>query len=249
MSLILNADDYGKSETVNRAIAECFQKNLINRTTLMVNMPEAEAAVEIAKQEGFADRIGIHLNLTEGMPLTEAIRHNPLFCDPEGHFHAGFRQKTRNRLYMDRASLEQIYAELKAQLNRYAAFELPLFHADSHHHIHTDYPIYRMLQKLAPEYHFSSIRLSRNLYHGGNPANRVYKSWFNRSLRGICDTTTDLFGSYADLVCYGNPDENRALCSREQVEIMMHPMYDKNGVLVDTDTSFDEISAYLANIR
>ncbi len=245
MGLILNADDYGKSKEVNRAIRECFQKGCINRTTLMVNMPDAKEAVNDAKQDGFADRIGIHLNLTEGMPLTEEIRSNPLFCDAQGRFHAGFRRKMINRLHMDKTSLKQVYAELNAQIKQYADWDLKLFHIDSHHHIHTDLPIYSVIRKLAGEYRFSSVRLSRNLYHGGNPVNGLYKAWYNRSVAGICDATTDLFGSFSDLIHYGTKADNVALCRSRQTEIMLHPMYDANGTLMDTDTPMEEVSAYI----
>lgn len=248
MGLILNADDYGKSKEVNRAIRECFQKGCIDRTTLMVNMPDAAEAVEDARREGFADRIGIHLNLTEGMPLTEEIRSNPLFCDTEGKFHAAFRQRTVNRLYMDKTSLKQVYAELNAQIRQYAAFDLTLFHIDSHHHIHTDFPIYSVLKKLAQEYRFSSVRLSRNLYHGGSSVNRLYKAWYNRSVGRICETTTDLFGSFLDLRHYGPEENNMGLCRDRQVEIMLHPMYDENGTLMDTDTPMEEVFAYIKGL-
>ncbi|MCR5268138.1 MAG: ChbG/HpnK family deacetylase [Lachnospiraceae bacterium] len=248
MSLILNADDYGKNESVNRAIRECFKAGSIDRTTLMVNMPCAGDAARAAKEEGFADRVGLHLNLTEGMPLTEPIKSNPLFCDEQGRFHAQFRQKTVNRLYMDRLSLDQIYTELSAQLNRYAELGLSLFHIDSHHHIHTDYPIYRVVRKLAGSYCFSSIRLSRNLYHGGNRLNRIYKSMYNRSLKGLCSFTTDLFGSYLDLYHYGTVEENRVLLRENRIEIMLHPMYDAEGTLMDTDTPMSEVTAYLQKI-
>lgn len=67
MPIIINADDYGKNEEINQAISEAFEKKYITRTTLMVNMPYTDKAVELAKQKGFSDRIGIHLNLG-GMP-------------------------------------------------------------------------------------------------------------------------------------------------------------------------------------
>ena len=43
--MVINADDFGYSESVNKAISDCFEKGLINRTTIMVNMPQAEAKV------------------------------------------------------------------------------------------------------------------------------------------------------------------------------------------------------------
>ena len=69
--MVINADDFGYSESVNKAISDCFEKGLINRTTIMVNMPQAEAASELARTNGFFDKVGLHINLTEGKALSD----------------------------------------------------------------------------------------------------------------------------------------------------------------------------------
>lgn len=232
MKLIRNADDYGKDRAVNEAVLTCFARGLIDRTTLMVNLPDAEAAVRAAHEKGFADRVGIHLNLTEGEPLTEPIRRDPLFCDAKGCFHAKFRQSTRHRLYLGREAMREIYLEWEAQLMHYRNFELALFHVDSHHHVHTDLPMYRVLKRLAAEYNFSSIRQSRNLYRGGSVPVRIYKRLYNRSLRNLCEETSDLFGSADDFHRYfsaGAPE----IAGDPVIEIMMHPRYDEQQELMD----------------
>ncbi len=232
MPVIVNADDFGRSEEVNKAISEAINRKFIARTTLMVNMPYADDAVKIALQQGFAGQVGIHLNLTEGKPLTEEIRSNSLFCDKEGYFHALFHTTIIHRLYMNRYALEQVYKELKAQLEKFNQYGLTLWHIDSHHHVHTDFPVYCVLKKLSQEYNFSSIRISRNLYFGGNIFTRLYKKIYNDSIKKLCRETTDLFGSYLDYETYikagGAP-------AQSTLEIMVHPMYDESGALVDTD--------------
>lgn len=70
MKYILNADDYGKNRQVTDAIANCFAKGGLDRTTIMVSMPDADRAVAIAKEYGFADKIGLHLDLTEDVEYT-----------------------------------------------------------------------------------------------------------------------------------------------------------------------------------
>lgn len=237
MPLVINADDFGKSEEVNRAILEAFDKKFIMRTTLMVNMPYADEAVRLARERGLSDRIGIHLNLTEGRPLTEAIRANPFFCDKEGNFHALFHSGMKSRLYMGRRESRQVYEELKAQLEKYRAYGLTLWHVDSHHHVHTDYPVYRVLKRLSRDYSFASVRISRNLYSGGNMLMRLYKKMYNRAVKKLCGKTTDFFGSYKDYADYGE-----TLPPKSRLEIMVHPMYD-DGVLVDTDIPMKEEKA------
>lgn len=239
MSMIINADDFGKSEEVNRAIAEAFEKGFIDRTTLMVNMPYADEAVKLANRQGFADKVGIHLNLTEGKPLTDDIKTNPLFCDKNGCFHAGFHMTTKYRLYMNRKTIDQVYNELKAQLEKYQGYGLKSWHVDSHHHVHTDYPVFRVLKRLSAEYRFSSIRISRNLYFGGNFLIRFYKGRYNQAIKKLCKETTDYFGSYQDLktVLAEHPHH---MLKGDRLEIMVHPMYDVNGILVDSDVSMEE---------
>lgn len=246
MGIIVNADDFGKSKEVNKAITECFLKGYINRTTAMMNMPGIDEALTLAKENGFIDRVGIHLNLTEGKPLTEGIAKNPLFCDENGMFNAAFYKSTKLRLHMDSKSVKNIYDELKAQLDKYKEFGFSLNHVDSHHHVHTNYPVYKALKRLSSQYDFSSVRLSRNLFTGGGLLQKVYKDFYNTIVKSICKSTTKYFGSYMDLKEYidsaFNADSSafKAFLADDILEVMVHPMYDNEGVLVDTTVPFEE---------
>lgn len=53
--------------------AGAFQKNFCSRTSLLVNLPFTDSAVELAKKECFFDKVGLHLNLYEFSPLTRNI--------------------------------------------------------------------------------------------------------------------------------------------------------------------------------
>ncbi len=247
MPIIVNADDFGKNNEVNRAICECFSLGYIDRTTLMVNMPEADEAVELAAQRGFSDKVGIHLNLTEGLPLTDEIRKNHLFCDEEGRFHAHFHQQTRFRLHMDSKSVQQMRAELNAQLERYIAYGLTLKHIDSHHHVHTDLPVLKALLPLFAHYDIQSVRIGRNLFHHEAWSNKLYKRYLNSRLKALNVKTTDYFGSHEDLIKFlKTPAFNRKnLYDNHTIEIMAHPMYDSCGALTDTNILIDEAWAGL----
>ena len=241
MAVLINADDFGKDREINLAIAEAFEKGYVTHTTLMANMPRATEAAELAKKKGFAGQVGLHLNLTEGMPLSQPIRQNPLICSADGSFNQAFYHNTKYRLYMDSLTIEQITEEFRAQLTRYLELGFFKLHIDSHHHVHTNLPVYQALKVLGREYRFSYIRLSRNLYRGGNVLNRAYKLWYNRSVKKLCKQTSELFGGYADLVGYtgGDPKVCRALFEEKEVEIMVHPMY-REGVLTDTEVPMEE---------
>jgi len=242
MSIVINADDFGKNEEVNQAILECFCKRYIDRTTLMVNMPYAEKAVQLAKENNFFDKVGIHLNLTSGEPLTVAIRSNPLFCDESGQFHAQFHQQLKYRLYMSDRDIMQIQEELIAQIQRYLGYGATLKHLDSHHHVHTDLPVLKALEPLLKKYEIKSIRIGRNLFRKESLGNCLYKRYYNSRLGTLHVSVTDYFGSYDDYVKYFEvPDKkNTDFCRNYSVEIMVHPMYDEQGVLVDTVIPMNE---------
>lgn len=77
--LFINADDFGLNASVNKAIVESFNSGLINSTTVMANMPGFEEAVNLIHEYKLDRNIGVHLVLTDGLPLTEEIKSMNLF--------------------------------------------------------------------------------------------------------------------------------------------------------------------------
>ena len=47
--VIVNADDFGSSEGINRGIIEAHETGIVTSASLMVNAPATEAAVELAR--------------------------------------------------------------------------------------------------------------------------------------------------------------------------------------------------------
>src|SRR5258708_34967740 len=86
--IIVNADDFGMSAETNRAIVEAFENNVISSATLMTNTPGFDEACELAHRHRLLGKIGLHLNLTSGYPLSSPIRQCPRFCDNVGMFRA-----------------------------------------------------------------------------------------------------------------------------------------------------------------
>jgi hypothetical protein len=114
--VIINADDFGYSHSVNRAILQSFQCSLINSTSLMANMEGFADTVGLAHtQPGLEGKIGIHLTLTEGIPLSEEIRSCPRFCDAEGRF---CYRRERPLFLLTRREKKAVHRELRMQLDR-----------------------------------------------------------------------------------------------------------------------------------
>ncbi len=240
----MNGDDFGKNSSVNEAVRECFEKGYITNTTLMVNMPGSDEASEIAKGSGFSEAVGLHLNLTSGYPLTEKIRKEPRFCNKNGSFNAYFQQHTMTRLSINRREALAVREEAEAQIRKYFSYGLPEKHLDSHHHVHTDRSVMNVLMPLLLKYGFRSVRLSRNLFLKMNPLKRIYKGSFNNKLKHSGLFTADYFGSFKDLSAM-----NGKLGDGVLLEIMVHPMYDADGELVDTKVPFFRVKELLDSLN
>ncbi len=66
-NLIVNADDLGWTEGVNRGIVEAHRKGLVTSTSLLANGQAFAAAAEISRSNPELG-IGVHLNLSDGAP-------------------------------------------------------------------------------------------------------------------------------------------------------------------------------------
>lgn len=86
MKLIINADDFGASERINNAIVQAFNENLISSATIMTNMPGFEHTCKLISEQNPYGKIGIHLNLITGHPVTENISLYKKFCDESGKY-------------------------------------------------------------------------------------------------------------------------------------------------------------------
>jgi predicted glycoside hydrolase/deacetylase ChbG (UPF0249 family) len=232
MRVIINADDFALRESVSLAICECFRRRLITQTTIMVNMPFFLQAVELAKKQGISDRIGLHLNLTFGFPLTDDIRRSRLFCDPDGRFSARFHLSRFYRMWLPRFERMAVAKEIKAQMSRYVETGFPLMHLDSHHHSHTDIAIAKIAIPLAEHFGFKSVRLSRNLAIGSF-LKRLYKKVVNRRFKHSALRTGDYFaGGVSDVGRVMLTEMPDATC----MEVMTHPRYEMiNGRYVVAD--------------
>jgi len=219
---IVNADDFGLDQTTNTAILSAFAAGIISSTTLLVNTPGFLEACALAHENRLLERIGIHLNLTMGTPLTDPIRALRRFCTTDGEFAA-----QRSFIPLSYTERNALATELLAQIQCARQQHLPLTHADSHHHIHTVYPIYTVVCGALQQCRIRALRLSRNC-GALSPLNWCAKAIFNTLLRWHGFYTTQYFGSIHDFsaLC------RTGVCIRSG-EIMTHPTWDGEGNLVD----------------
>lgn len=229
-TLIVNSDDFGISVDITEAIVESFERGLISSTTLMANMPGFACALEHCHANAAVrNRVGVHVNLTEGVPLTNAMRRCRRFCDGEG-----VMRYVRNRpiFRLTREEKEAVHGELSAQVEHLIRHHVHPTHLDSHQHIHTELAIAPICRSVCREFGIRAIRLSRNL--GTTDRLRfLYKRIFNWYLSAD--------GAVSTTQCFCSADDFRALMAEGRVakhrtyEIMVHARYREDGRLADLD--------------
>lgn len=141
--LIINADDFGYSRGVNHAIIDCHQEGILSSTTFMSNMPGAEHAAELAKENPGLG-VGVHLVMTCDRPLLDTHR---TIVDIQGNFRSLAFYKGAFTI-----DYEEVYAEWKAQIEAFLFFGLTPTHLDSHHHINSFGGFPDIFIQLAKEY-------------------------------------------------------------------------------------------------
>jgi hopanoid biosynthesis associated protein HpnK len=157
--LIVNADDFGRSQAINAAVIRAHRDGILTSASLMVNEPASAEAVALGREN---PRLGVGLHLTllcghSALPPEEI----PGLVNARQEFRrnavaAGFRYFTDGRLR------EQLRAEIHAQFARFAATGLELDHVDGHVHQHLHPTIFRLLMEDARQLGIQRFRLTRD---------------------------------------------------------------------------------------
>jgi len=133
--LIVNADGYGLSEGVNRGIEEVCLAGFVRSISAVPNGPA------IADLKSFVRRfpqvgVGVHFNLSVGSPVLPPERVQSL-VNTSGEFYRG---EFVARAWTGEFRLEEMQAELVAQVERLRELGAVLDHWDSHQGLHVHAP-------------------------------------------------------------------------------------------------------------
>jgi predicted glycoside hydrolase/deacetylase ChbG (UPF0249 family) len=121
--------------------------------------------------------------------------------------------------------------EMRVQIRKCRAQNMPLTHIDSHHHIHTAWAVASVLIRIAKEEGIHFIRIARNLGPDSNVFKTIYKHVFNDKLKMLNLAHTDYFGSIDDLLLLKKQDGIPDIL--HSCEIMIHPTFNNENALVD----------------
>jgi predicted glycoside hydrolase/deacetylase ChbG (UPF0249 family) len=191
-TLIVNADDFGRSPGINRGIVRANAEGIVTSTSLMVRYAAAAEAAVHARQTASLS-VGLHIDLGEW-----------LYADGD---------------WPPVYELAQTAEEVESQL---AAFRQLLgcdpTHIDSHQHAHSHEPARSICLRLAaqlgvPLRHFSAIRYQGDFY-GQSPEGSSLSG--NISVERLIDLIRSLPEGVTELACH--PGEAEDLESSYRVE-------------------------------
>jgi chitin disaccharide deacetylase len=157
--LIINADDFGLTAGVNRAIVEAHEHGVVTSATLMANGPAFADAIDLARSR-LRLGVGCHIVLVDGSPLLDATAVRSLL--DRGHSSGPLFREGITRLgalaLLGRLDENEIEAEATAQIRKLQAGGISVTHLDSHKHTHLFPRVLRPLLRAATRCGVKAIR-------------------------------------------------------------------------------------------
>lgn len=214
--LIINADDWGRSQPETDAAFACYKNGRITSVTAMMFMQDSERAAELAHKAGVP--VGLHLNLSE--PFTAQRLPAGLV---ESHRRVSKHLK-RNRyaflIYnpMLRKDFRLLYHAQAEEFER--LYGKAPTHVDGHQHLHLCANV--LLDRVIPR----ARKVRRNLSFC-----RGEKSFLNRTFRRMSDAcvgirykSTDYFFCLSTALANDGLNRVAQLARSALVELMVHPI-------------------------
>jgi len=157
--LIVNADDFGRSSSINQAVIRAHREGILTTASLMVNEPAFDEAVALAKENPTLG-VGLHVTLMCGHAALPPEKI-PGLVNVRGEFSdspvaAGFRY------FFQRELREQLRREIHAQFEKFRATGLPLDHVNGHSHFHLHPAVFAILMQDAEQLGIRHLRWSRD---------------------------------------------------------------------------------------
>ena len=164
--LIVNADDFGFTAGVNRAIVEAHTHGIVTSATLMATGSAFDDAVSRARRAPRLS-VGCHVVLVDGRPVLDAAQLSSIASAsassvPADSGHPRFRHGLKSfaaRALTGRLNPAEIEAETSAQIRKLQSAGVAVSHIDSHKHTHLVPGVFRAVVKLAGEFGIPWVRL------------------------------------------------------------------------------------------
>ena len=157
--LIVNADDFGLSRSVNQAVIRAHRDGILTSASLMVNEPGFEEAVKLAKENPKLG-VGLHLTLLMGHSTLPPGKISGL-VNARGEF-SNHPTGTGMNYFFKPALREQLRAEIHAQFEKFRSMGLTLDHVNGHLHLHLHPVVFKILMEDREKLGIRHLRLTRD---------------------------------------------------------------------------------------
>jgi hopanoid biosynthesis associated protein HpnK len=239
--LIINADDFGLTSGVNRAIVEAHQHGVVTSATLMANGAALPDAVHLSQS---VPRLGVgcHVVLVDGTPVSDASQVRSLLGDHgDAHFGSSlvsFALRCKRRKLV----AGEIEIEATAQIRKLQSAGVVISHLDTHKHTHMFPEVFLPVIRAAQACGVRAIRNPQGPAFIGQIARRpaLWKRWaqvrilsfvavgFRRAVMDAGMVTTD---GTLGIVATGAMDEQILVETIAHIpdgtwELVCHPGYD-----------------------
>jgi chitin disaccharide deacetylase len=230
--LVVNADDLGLAESVNRGIAETIEMGVVTSASLMVNLPACDDAIRrlrYVRALGKSVSVGLHFNIVMGPPLSEC----PSLVDERtGEFLP--LHSLIWRCVARKVQLDDVQRELEAQLERathlLAKINMRVTHIDSHRHAHVLPGIFELVLRTAKEHGITHVRHPYETHPLPRRTRAVVASRLLRTILYRQRPMDDV--SFAGIGAMASPTFQRDIAQLLGdlppgiTELMVHPGYD-----------------------
>jgi hopanoid biosynthesis associated protein HpnK len=167
--LIINADDFGLTSGVNRAIAEANRSGVLTSATIMANAKAFAEAAESARAQTIL-KTGCHVVLIDGEAVSSGL---PTLTHGSARFRSSLKDFALAAV-RGRIAAEEIQREAEAQMRKIQSAGITLTHFDSHKHTHMFPHVLRPLLRAARA---CGIRAVRNPFE-------PMRTWPRRAVLG-----------------------------------------------------------------
>jgi len=218
---IVNADDLGASETINRAVFDGIDDGVVSSATLMATGEAVDAAIRTAARFPSAS-FGVHMNVTEHQPLTRNPALAPLL-DANGLF----RRDAVYEVRWTAALIAAVGDEWTEQVRRIQRGGIAVSHLDSHHHVHTIPALFPALKSVQRRTGLRRVRGTWSIYEPQrepSAALRFSKRVWWWSLRHVYATQTT--SEFTDFLVFQHAVADGSYAPRRwptAIELMVHP--------------------------
>jgi len=172
----VNADDFGRSRSINEAVIQAHREGILTTASLMVNEPSCGEAVEWAKENPRLG-VGLHLTLLMGRCALPPREISGL-VNERGEF-SNDPVKVGMRYFFRRELREPLREEIHAQFARFRATGLTLDHVNGHLHMHLHPVVFSILMEDAEKLGIERMRLTRDPFWTDVPlarGQRLYRA-------------------------------------------------------------------------